>query len=86
MARAYAGVLGFLGFAVTVARGMIDGQQATAIIAHACLAMIAFAIIGGVVGVIGEAAVWQSVEQNLQSEIDKQRAQAANEHGSRRIE
>jgi hypothetical protein len=80
MARAYAGVLGFLAFAVTTARGMIDGQQTTTILAHACLAMIAFAVVGGVAGAIGEAAVWQSVEQNLQSEIDKQRAQAANEN------
>jgi hypothetical protein len=78
MSRAYAGVLGFLAFAVTTARGLIDGQEAAAVVLHACAAMIAFAAIGGMAGAFAETAVRQSVEQNLQSEIDRQREQAAN--------
>jgi hypothetical protein len=79
MGRAFAGVLGFTAFATVVARGVIDGQETAAIMTRACLALAAFGTLGAVAGLIGDAAVRESVEQNLRAEIE-QRQRAASEN------
>ncbi len=86
MSRAYAGVLGFLAFGVSVARGVADGQDAAAVLPNACLALLLFAAAGAAAGVMGDSLVKESVEKNLQLEIEAFRREAANQDRTRRKE
>ncbi len=76
MGSTYAGVLGFLAFAVTMIRGAIDGDSLAAATPPACAALAAFALVGMIAGKVADAAVLQSVEQNLRSEIEAYQRQA----------
>jgi hypothetical protein len=77
MGRAYAGVLGFTAFATAVARGVIDGLDTDTIVTRACLALAAFGTLGAVAGLLGDAAVRESVEQTLRAELEERRNAAS---------
>ena len=76
MAARYAGVLGLVAFVVTMARGVIDGEG-LAVTPQACAALAAFAAFGAVAGKIAEAAVDESVHQNIRAEIAAQEKKEA---------
>jgi hypothetical protein len=78
MGRAFAGVLGFTAFGTVVARGVLDSQDVATIVTRACLSLAAFGALGGVAGLIGDAAVRESVQNNLRAEIERNQ-QAASE-------
>ena len=69
MGRAYAGVLGFTAFAATLARGVIDAQDTATVLTRACAALAAFGTLGALAGMLGDAAVRESVEYSLRAEI-----------------
>jgi hypothetical protein len=71
MARAYAGVLGSLAWAVTFARGALLGGGIEGTAQTAFFAMLALAGVGYVVGQIAEATVDESVRQRLQRQLDE---------------
>ena len=70
MGRTYAGVLGTIAFAATVARGLFHGGgfQTTLTAAVACL--IAFAAIGAIVGELAGWIVADSIRSNLAAEAN----------------
>jgi hypothetical protein len=71
MARAYAGVLGSLAWAVTFARGALLGGSVEATAQTAVVAMLLLAGVGLLVGLIAEATVDESVRQRLQQQLDE---------------
>lgn len=74
MARAYAGVLGSLAWAITFARGAAAGAGFEGTAQNALLAMLAMSAVGLVVGLVAEAAVDESVRQRLQRQIEQHEA------------
>ncbi len=70
MARAYAGVLGSLAWAVTFARGALLGGSVERTAETAVVAMLLLAGVGLLVGLIAEATVDESVRQRLQMQLD----------------
>jgi hypothetical protein len=66
--RTYAGVLGTLAFATTIARGLIHdgGFESTMTIAIGCL--IVFAILGAVIGELAGWIVADSIRSNVIAE------------------
>jgi len=63
--RTYAGILGFLAFCTTLARGGFAGGDARATVQTACLHMVVFAMVGFV---IGQVATWV-IEDSLRSRL-----------------
>ena len=74
MARAYAGVLGSLAWAVTFARGALVGAGFEGTAQTAVVAMLVLAGVGLIVGWIAEATVDDSVRQRMQRQIDEYEA------------
>lgn len=70
MARAYAGVLGSLAWAVTFARGAMLGAGIEGTAQTAVVAMLALAGVGLIVGQIAEVTVDESVRQRLQRQLE----------------
>ncbi len=77
MARAYAGVLGSLGMAVTMARGAILGAGIEGTAMTAVVAMLALAVVGLVVGGVAEATVDRSVFDQLEKKVEEHTARQA---------
>ena len=71
MARAYAGVLGSLAWAVTFARGALLGGSIEGTAQTAVVAMLLLAGVGLLVGQVAEATVDESVRQRLQRQLDE---------------
>ncbi len=69
MGRAYAGVLGYLAAAVTLARGVIASGGVEGTVLSAIAAMAVFATIGFVLGTIAQATVDQSVREQFESQV-----------------
>ncbi len=74
MAKAYAGALGSLAWAVTFARGALLGGGIEGTAQTAFLLMAALAGVGYIVGLIAEATVEDSVRQRLQRQLDEYEA------------
>lgn len=72
MARAFAGTMGYLGMAVTLLRGAVAGAGIEATLSSAIIAMIALAIVGGVVGAIAK----RTVDESVRSQLERQLAEA----------
>lgn len=72
MARAYALVMGYLGMAVTLLRGVRAGAGIDATLLTAIGAMIAMALVGAVVGAIAQ----HTVDESVRSLLEKQLAEA----------
>lgn len=69
MGRAYAGVLGYLAAALTLARGGIAGGGAEATLLSAIAAMAIFAVVGFVLGTVAQQTVDTAVRQQLESQL-----------------
>lgn len=69
MGRAYAGVLGYLAAALTLARGVIAGGGVESTVLSAIVCLAGFAVIGWVLGTIAESTVDQSVRQQLEAQL-----------------
>lgn len=69
VASPYAGILGLTGFATTALRGLTRGEEGSVLFA-AWVSLIAFAVVGYVIGAIAEWTVRQSVAQRIMRELD----------------
>jgi hypothetical protein len=68
VAPTYAGILGFLAFATTLAHGWLHGQSADSTVLSALAAMAALAAAGLVLGRIAQGVVDQEVRWRLSRE------------------
>lgn len=78
MGRAYAGVLGYLAAALTLARGAIAGGDLDGTLLTAIAALGAFAVIGFVIGAIAEHTVDQAICQRLETQLQDRPSPEAN--------
>ena len=69
MGRVYAGVLGSLAMIVVVSRGALDAGGVEGTLKMAIVWMIAFAIVGSVLGHIAQATVDESVRFKIEREL-----------------
>lgn len=69
MGRAYAGVLGYLAAALTLARGVIAGGGAETTLLSAIAAMAIFAVVGFVLGTLAQSTVDNAVRQQLEAQL-----------------
>jgi hypothetical protein len=74
MARTYAAVLGFLGFAAAIARGMVEAQAANEMIWQAVVNLVAFCVVGLLVGWIAQWTVDDSIRSQLAARMQAQPA------------
>ncbi len=84
MSRVYAGVLGFVAFAMVIARSTFDRQGVSTALPYACGALTVFAVVGAIVGKVADAVVAESVQQDLRIEIEAyQRAEGNHDRSGR---
>ena len=78
MARQYAGILGLLALMVSLMRGIIAGGASEATLWTAWLGLLAFTVLGAVIGWLAERIVRESVSSRILSELqEKKPAQSA---------
>lgn len=70
MARIYAGILGLLAMLVSLVRGLALGGGSDEMLWDAWLSLIVFALIGAVIGWLGERIVRDSVSSRILAEIE----------------
>ena len=70
MTRSYAASLGALAMALVVIRGAIRGELADAVAAEAIVAMLVFAMVGGVAGWIADYLVRDSMETRFRKRVE----------------
>jgi hypothetical protein len=69
MGRLYAGIMGFLAMAVVLCRGVKDSAGVEGSLTMATLSMIAFAVVGSVLGHIAQTTVDESVRLKIEREL-----------------
>jgi uncharacterized membrane protein YdjX (TVP38/TMEM64 family) len=69
VAHAYAGILGPLAMLITVARGLLYGQAAEAVLLTAWCSLLAFAAAGYLVGWMAQRIVDEAVGGRIASEL-----------------
>lgn len=69
MTRRYAGILGYLGMAIMLARGAINGGGIEGTLTQAIAALLIMALIGAVVGAIAQTTIDESVRSSLESQL-----------------
>ena len=74
MGRSYAGILGTLALGATLVRGLLLGASADTALVQGWLALLIFAPLGAVIGLLAEWIVDQSVQQLIDQEIAAQQA------------
>ena len=72
MGRTYAGVLGTLAFATTIVRALIYSGGFGSTMATAIAHLIAFAVIGGMIGELAEWIVADSIRSSLRVETNSE--------------
>lgn len=85
MGRKYAGILGWLAFAMLLFRGMLAGSFQPGLIWQACCGLLIFAAVGAVAGMLANRFVTESVlarfaeakQEQLEAEAAKDKARAA---------
>lgn len=78
MARQYAGILGLLALVVSLMRGILAGGASEATLWTAWLGLLAFTVLGAVIGWLAERIVRESVSSQILSELpDKKPAQSS---------
>ena len=78
MARLYAGILGLLALMVSLMRGILAGGGGETTLWTAWLSLLAFTVLGAVIGWLAERIVRESVSSQILSELqDKKTAQAS---------
>ena len=75
MGPSYAGILGPIAFTTVLARGLLTGSSADALLIPAFVSLIAFAAIGYVAGSLADRVVLESVKQKFDLELSNQRAE-----------
>ena len=70
MAPIYAGILGFLAFATSLAHGMIHAADTVTVLRAACVSLAAFAALGYVGGGFAARTVEESVRAEIQAELN----------------
>ena len=70
MVRLFASIMGLLGMVVMLLRAMIHGSSLDAIAPKAIIGMLAFSVVGAVVGAIAKWTVDDSVRMQLKRELD----------------
>jgi len=70
MAKQFAGILGFLGLAVQIARGLVHGTDGATALQWGCVCMAAMAVIGGLLGAIAQQTVDESVRARFRAEVE----------------
>ena len=73
MARQYAGILGLLALVVSLMRGLAAGGGGEATLWTAWLDLLAFSVIGAVIGWLAERIVRDSVSSQILSELQEQK-------------
>ncbi len=69
MARQYAGILGLLALMVSLLRGLLAGGGSEATLWTAWLSLLAFTVLGGVIGWLAERIVREAVSSRILSEL-----------------
>ena len=77
MARQYAGILGLLALMVSLMRGIIAGGASEATLWTAWLSLLAFTVLGAVIGWLAERIVRESVSSRILSELQEKKPAAA---------
>ena len=73
MARQYAGILGLLALMVSLMRGILAGGASEATLWTAWLALLAFTVLGAVIGWLAERIVREAVSSRILSELQEQK-------------
>ena len=76
MARQYAAILGLLALVVSLLRGLIAGGGGEATLWTAWLGLLAFSVIGAVIGWLAERIVRDSVSSQILSELQEQKTKS----------
>lgn len=69
MAQTYAGILGLLAMLVVTARGIKNGAGVEGTLFQAFVGLVAFTVVGFVLGKIADHAVQDSVTQQMELEL-----------------
>ena len=70
MTRTYAVALGSLAMGLVAFRGVVRGEPAAAVIAEAILALVTFALVGGVAGRIADYLIRDALERWFRKRVD----------------
>ena len=73
MARQYAGILGLLALMVSLMRGIIAGGASEATLWTAWLSLLAFTVLGAVIGWLAERIVRESVSSRILSDLQEKK-------------
>lgn len=76
MGRKYAGILGWLAFALTLARGLVSGRLEPGLLWQAVAAMFGLAAVGWLAGTLAESLVSESVRVRFAAAWQEQTAAA----------
>lgn len=74
MARQYAGILGLLALMVSLMRGIVAGGASQATLWTAWLGLLAFTVLGAVIGWLAEHIVRESVSSQILSELQEKKS------------
>jgi membrane protein implicated in regulation of membrane protease activity len=74
LARQYAGILGLLALMVSLMRGIVAGGASQATLWTAWLGLLAFTILGAVIGWLAERIVRESVSSQILSELQEKKS------------
>ncbi|GIX02098.1 MAG: hypothetical protein KatS3mg112_1035 [Thermogutta sp.] len=69
MGRICAGILGPLAMVGAIVHGLIHGADVNEILVRSWVCLVVFSIVGGILGVIAESAIRQSIQQRLKEEL-----------------
>lgn len=69
VARTYAGILGPLALLTCIAHGIVHGRQAEAIALGAWWSLVAFALLGSIVGWVAQRVVEESVHAMVAQQL-----------------
>ncbi|MEX0586560.1 MAG: hypothetical protein WD176_07950 [Pirellulales bacterium] len=69
MARSYAGVLGLVAFATTIAHGLLHGRGAQSTMLWASLGLATFAVIGSLLGSVAAATVEEAARLKMARQL-----------------
>ena len=74
MARQYAGILGLLALMVSLMRGIVAGGGSEATLWTAWLGLLAFTVLGAVIGWLAERIVREAVSSRILAELRRRRS------------
>jgi hypothetical protein len=73
MARSYAGVLGLVAFATTIAHGVLHGRGPEVTLLWASVGMVAFAMIGSLLGSVAGSTVEEAARMRMARQLAAQK-------------